>query len=181
MKRLCNGTPIDKNISLENKLIQLDDIFNHKKIVTDICFELVKYFMKNGNDDLALQLSRRAFTHDLSKINEDEFYGMAKFATDTDALQDANKQLTSDKQLAINLHWDRNSHHPEYWTDINQITELDIIELACDWQSRSLQFGTDSLEFLKVRQENRFHFPQDVYDKIEYYLKLINEVIKKEP
>ena len=48
------------------------------------------------------------------------------------------------------------------------MSELDITELV-NWYARSLQFGTDFLEFLEQRQKDRFHFPQDIYDKIEKY------------
>ena len=174
MKRLCNKL-IDKNVSLENKLTQLDDIYNHKQLVIETGFKLVKYLMKNNQDELALKLSKRLFVHDLSKIKEDEFYGMAKFADDVDALKDPKKQVESDKQLAINLHWERNSHHPEYWIDLNQMEDLDIMELAADWYARSEQFGTNMLEFLEIRNKDRFHFPQDIYDKIVGYYYIIKE------
>jgi hypothetical protein len=173
MKRLCNGISINKNVKLEDKLVQLEDIYSHKKLVFDTCYILSKKLIEGGQDELGLELMKRAFLHDFSKLEDDEFYGMAAFANDKDALKDPKKKVSSDKQLAINLHWDRNEHHPEYWTDINQMTDLDIMELVCDWYARSLQFGTDFLEFLEQRQKDRFHFPQDIYDKIKkYYYKL---------
>jgi len=175
MKRLCNGTSVDKNVSIENKLIQLTDICEHKILLFETCYNLSKKLMESGQDELALNLLKRGFLHDMSKLNDDEFYGMAAFAKDKGALKDPKQKVTSDKQQAINLHWNRNEHHPEYWTDINQMEDLDIMELTCDWYARSSQFGTDMLDFLKQRQEDRFHFPQDIYDKIEKYYNILNE------
>lgn len=175
MKRLCNGTSIDKNVSLENKLMQITDICEHKKLVFETCYNLAIKLMKSGQDQLSLLLLERGFLHDISKLLDDEFYGMAAFAQDQEALKDPKKTVTSDKQHAINLHWDRNPHHPEHWTDVNQMTDLDIMELTCDWYARSLQFKTNMIEFLEQRQKDRFHFPQDIYDKIIYYYTLLNE------
>ena len=44
--------------------------------------------------------------------------------------------------------------------------EIDIIEMVCDWHARSVQYGTNLMEFVTVRQENRFKFPQEMYEKI---------------
>lgn len=171
MKRLLvNGKAINNDISLENKLKQLDDIITHKELVSKVTAQFVKYLFNNGQDQLALDLMKRSFKHDISKLENDEFYGMAEFADDKKALKDSKSKIGEDKQKAINLHWNRNEHHPEYWVDVLQMTDLDIMELVCDWYSRSLQFGTYMPDFLKDRQENRFHFPQEIYDKIlEYY------------
>ncbi len=177
MKRLCGELMVNKNIPIENKFEQLEDIYKHKQLVENVCYVLVKYFFEINEDEKALDLFKRSFTHDLSKIKEDEFYGMAEFANDTGALKDPKKSADSDKQLAINLHWDRNSHHPEYWTNVNQMAEIDIIEMVCDWYARSIQFGNDMLDFFKVRQDERFHFPQDICDTIEKYYYIIKERI----
>ena len=39
------------------------------------------------------------------------------------------------KIKAIELHWKNNSHHPEYHNDIYDMTELDLMEMACDCYS----------------------------------------------
>lgn len=173
MKRLI----ADKNnIPLENKIKQLEDIFEHKQYLLTCCYKLSKYLLTNGNDQDSLELMKRAFTHDISKLQPDEFYGMAEFVNDMDALKDPKAQITERKQKAIQLHWDRNDHHPEYWKKLEKTSDLAIMELACDWQARSLQFGTNSIDFLIERQESRFHFPQEIYDKIEKYLKILQRL-----
>ena len=170
MKRLCN-----MNVSLENKLKQLNDIAEHKKIVFDIGYKLSKKIMETDQDELALNLMKRISLHDLSKLEKDEFYGMAKFVDDMDSLKNSKSSISENKQNIINLHWERNEHHPEYWIDINQMTDLDIMELTIDWFARSIQFGTDMLEFLEQRQKDRFHFPQEIYDKIVKYYYMLKE------
>lgn len=178
MKRLIaerNDNVIDKNIPLEDKLKQLDDIGTHKQFVIEVSCQLSKYLMGENREEESLELMKRAFLHDISKLNDDEFYGMAKFADDTKALKDPKATISDEKQDVINLHWKRNEHHPEFWDDINKIDKISIMELACDWQARSKQFGTNSLEFLKERQDTRFHFPDEIYNDIENYLTVLNK------
>lgn len=158
---------------LENVLKQLNDISVHKQFVIASCHKMAEILFKEGKNDLALQLMARAFKHDASKLLPDEFYGMSRFADDTSSLKDPNKSLESEKQKYIDLHWQRNKHHPEYWQDVIQMEEIDILEMACDWYARSTQFESDLLEFVKTRQKNRFHFPQEFYQKLLTYCEIL--------
>ena len=54
------------------------------------------------------------------------------------------------------------------------MNELDIIEMVCDWYARSMQYKTDFLSFVVSRQESRFHFPNEMFDKIYRYCEIIN-------
>jgi hypothetical protein len=81
--------------------------------------------------------------------------------------------LSEEQQKLVELHWKNNRHHPEYFDDVSQMEEIDIIEMCCDWHARSVQYDTDLLEFAKIRQENRFHFPEDMYKKILKYCNVL--------
>lgn len=180
MRRLKKNANINKNISLNNKLKQLNDIGQHKMYVLKCSTALSNYLMRNDREQEALNVMKRAFEHDFSKLTEEEFYGMAKFADEMQGLKDPNSKISIEKEHYINLHRNRNKHHPEYWKDINDMTELDIMELACDWCSRSEQFNTNVIEFLENGQKNRFNFPKDIYENIKKYLLIITEELKKE-
>lgn len=180
MMRLKKNANIDTNISLENKLKQLNDIGEHKVYVLKCSTALANYLMKHNREQDALNVMKRAFEHDFSKLNKDEFYGMAKFADDMQALKDPKAKTSTEKEYYINIHRSRNKHHPEYWENLKEMTELDIMELACDWCSRSEQFQTNVIEFLETRQETQFHFPKDAYENIKKYLLIITDEIKKE-
>lgn len=175
MKRLIGGNNMNNDIPLQNKQEQLTDIIEHKKFVFETIGKIALKLLTQGQDEMALEIMKRGFLHDISKLQNDEFYGMAEFAYDKDSLKNPKDKISDEKQNAINLHWNRNEHHPEYWTDISQMKDIDILELTCDFYSRSLQFGTNMLEFLEQRQKDRFHFPQDIYDKIVKYYYLIEE------
>jgi hypothetical protein len=84
-------------------------------------------------------------------------------------------QLSAHQREIIEMHWENNRHHPEHFEDIVSMTELDIVEMCCDWYARSLQYGTDFIEFIKTRQETRFHFPEDMFNEILKYCIILEE------
>ncbi len=46
-------------------------------------------------------------------------------------------------EMAIQHHMRFNRHHPEHHTDPNDMTDVDLIEMVCDWTAMSLEFGQD--------------------------------------
>lgn len=172
MKRLIKHSEIDKNISLENKLKQLKDIIIHKEYIIESCGILAKYLFKTGRENEALDLMKRAFSHDISKLSDSEFYGMAKYVNEM-GLKNTNNDISTEKEKYINMHRNKNKHHPEYWDSPTEMYELDIMELVCDWFARSTQFNTNAIEFLYSQQETRFHFPKEIFNKIEKYLNIL--------
>lgn len=171
---------INKNITLNNKLKQLEDICIHKEYIMKATHIFCKYLFEINRDCDALQLLNRSFIHDISKTSKIEFYGFAKFAFDLDALKDPNRSILKEKEYYIDIHRSNNKHHPEYWDSILDMTELDIMELCVDWFARSWQFDTDVIEFLEIKQETQFHFPQNIYNKIKKYLLILKEQKNKE-
>lgn len=165
MKRLAmNG------LTLEQKLTQLNDVIDHKKYFLDATRIMCALLFKEGKDKLALEVLKLAFTHDFSKTSELEFYGMAR--EKFDGTPKVNDDI---KQNAIIHHQLSNKHHPEYWKNLNDMDELSIIELVLDWYARNLQFNSDPVDFLE-ESEDRFNFPEDLYNKIEKYF----EILKRE-
>jgi hypothetical protein len=44
---------------------------------------------------------------------------------------------------AIHHHVETNRHHPDFHTDPNDMTDVDLIEMVCDWTAMSQEFGED--------------------------------------
>jgi hypothetical protein len=44
---------------------------------------------------------------------------------------------------AIRHHVTSNRHHPEFHADPNDMTEVDLIEMVCDWTAMAQEFGQD--------------------------------------
>lgn len=151
---------------------QIKDTLEHKKIIMDSAYKIAEYLFSKGENKLGIEIIDRAIVHDNSKFTNDELYALSSISS-SDALTDPNVLLSDDQQKLVEIHWRNNRHHPEYFSSIRNMSEIDIIEMCCDWHSRSVQFGTDLIAFAKVRQENRFHFPDDIFDKILFYCNIL--------
>jgi hypothetical protein len=103
-------------------------------------------------------LERRSLEHDASKMLDDEFAGFARINAIARVHKFGSpeyKESMQTEKATINLHFSRNSHHPErpkllgeaaeterglpddftYWQahDGAHMTFLDVIEMVCDW------------------------------------------------
>lgn len=144
----------------------LSDTMLHKDLVLASCWKLSRYFLRLGEKEKAIEIVKRGWKHDNSKFKEDELKCLAKISDGQKAMRHAGAQLPPEMKDYLKLHYERNSHHPEHWEDVSQMPEMDLCEMVCDWHARSVQFGTDLIKFAKVRQEIRFHFPPEMFQKI---------------
>src|SRR5262245_12623997 len=46
-------------------------------------------------------------------------------------------------KLAIRHHVTTNRHHPEFHADPNEMSDVDLIEMVCDWTAMAQEFGQD--------------------------------------
>lgn len=164
-----------------NKLIAMayDNIL-HKQIVLQNCLIMSEYFLRNNEIDLGVGILRRGVVHDNSKFDRCELLGLSEILTqDRGSFKDATVQLTPDQEKVIEYHWSRNRHHPEYHNNHEDMSELDIIEMVCDWYARSKQYKTDFIPFVKERQKNRFKFNSEMFELILKYCELIVELDKE--
>lgn len=124
-------------------------------------------------------LDRRGVVHDASKMLDDEFAGFArihavarvhKFGTPE------YKESMKVERATIDLHFSRNSHHPErpallglkaederglpddftYWMarDGARMTFLDVIEMVCDWWGARKGYDDNRMPWLESVKMN---------------------------
>lgn len=154
------------------KVIQ--DTFAHKHYIQKAANKMISYLNEVGAETHAKLLAERIKSHDDSKFKcEDELHALARIINDKSTLKDATKALSTIKKDAIKLHWKHNSHHPEHYKNPIDMSKLDILEMVCDWYSRSLQYHTDFLEYVKVQQETRFKFPEWMFNEIYFFCTVI--------
>ena len=151
------------DINLVNVLL---DTMLHKDLVLASCWKMANYYISVHDIDRAIEIVQRGWLHDNSKFNEDELVALAQINDDKISMRDPCKALSQDSKAFLKLHYLHNTHHPEHWDDVTQMPEMDVVEMVCDWHARSVQFGTDLIEFAKTRQESRFHFPPEMFKKI---------------
>lgn len=154
------------------------DTFIHKGYVLEIGNKFADYLEVNGQEKDAEALRINVRVHDNSKIlNKDEFRALTRIINDKQSLKSADKCLSMYRQDAIELHWAHNEHHPEHYQDICEMGRQSRQEMAVDFCARSYQYGTDLIDFVEKRQEDRFHFPEQMYDEIINYCKILVELM----
>lgn len=150
------------------------DTMIHKRYVEKSADKLIRYLEKEGAFEHANLLRERAKVHDNSKVScTDELQALSRIINDKSCLKDANNKLTPFKKEAIALHYKHNSHHPEHFKSVLDMSKLDILEMCCDWHARSTQYETDFLEFVKIQQKERFHFPEWMFSEIWHYCQVL--------
>ena len=84
-------------------------------------------------------LSRRTLVHDVSKYKEDELEGFARISkVAREHVYGSEEYIAAMKQEkgTIELHYSRNSHHPEFYKENSwDMPLLDLIEMVCDWRA----------------------------------------------
>ena len=144
----------------------------HKSIILNVGLKMVNYLEEIGEYELAEALCIRLIVHDDSKTRDDEISALTSIE-DKGNMENPEVLISSDSLKAIEIHWKNNRHHPEHFSDYHNMEEVDIIEMVCDWYARSIQKETDFFNFVKTRQENRFHFDKEFFDKVIHYCNII--------
>lgn len=154
-------------------LLQIKDTIEHKKHVLDAGYKLAKYLLSSGKEELCISLLQRIAEHDNSKFSREELLNLSSIYKTTECFTNPSYSLSQNEKDNIQLHWQNNSHHPEHYQNIEEMSEIDITEMICDWYARSVQYKTDLLEFIETRQKQRFNFPEEIYNKIIFYTKIL--------
>ena len=163
-------------VNLEDKMIaHIRETLLHKSFVIKACLKMSDYLIQNNQSELAIALLKRANIHDNSKLVGPEVELLSSIYGNQNAFINPTTTLSDKEKEVIEKHWENNRHHPEHFKNIDKMSELDIIEMVCDWYARSLQYGTDFLEFVTVRQDTRFHFPEEMFKKIYRYCEILNK------
>ncbi len=170
-----------RTINTEKLSKEMNDALIHRACVMRSGQYLARYLIHRNRSVDAIRLIGRCSVHDISKIqNTEEFMSLASIVDDIDSMQNISHVLSKEQTEAIRLHWSRNSHHPEYYDNSNDMSDLDLLEMACDCHARSKQFKTDLLDYINIQQELRFHFDSEHLSKIKTYCKALVELTKED-
>lgn len=94
------------------------------------------------------ELCERARRHDASKYGPTERVPYI-WLTEFHRCRHAGESFTYPDGMeervraAIDHHLKTNRHHPEFHSDPNDMTDVDLIEMVCDWTAMSQEFGQD--------------------------------------
>ncbi len=119
----------------------------------------------------------RGWNHDISKLRwyEAKHYAKVIFALKGSTYgSDEYKKTLKDIQPAINHHYKKNSHHPEYHKNgIDDMSELDKLELVADWVSAAKRHKNgDVFRSIEINQ-SRFKYNNETKKWLISMVKLI--------
>ena len=167
------------NIDTEKLSAEMKDTLTHRQCVMLSGQYLAGALVGMGRSVDAIRLLGRCSVHDISKIqNTEEFMSLASIIDQIHEMQNVAHELSPQQVEAIQLHWRNNSHHPEYYESPNDMTDIDLLEMACDCHARSKQYGTDLLEYVDKQQELRFKFDREHYRRLRYYCSVLVDLTK---
>lgn len=170
-----------KNVDTEQISKEINDALMHRACVMRSGKYLSRYLIHCNRSVDAIRLLARCSIHDISKIkNTEEFLSLASIVDEMDAMHDVAHVLSDSQQEAIKLHWKNNSHHPEYYESPNDMSELDIMEMACDLHARSKQYGTNVIDFITTQQKIRFNFDTRHFFMLKRYCLVLEEMTKED-
>lgn len=94
------------------------------------------------------ELLERAQVHDASKFGPEERvpyiwlteYHRCRWRNIPFTYPDGMEEAVN---RAVRHHVTSNRHHPEFHADPNEMTDVDLIEMVCDWTAMSLEFNQD--------------------------------------
>lgn len=96
----------------------------------------------------AEQLNERARVHDASKFGPEErvpYIWLTEFHRCRRSGEPFAYPGGMEEQVraAVKHHVTTNRHHPECHADPNDMSDVDLIEMVCDWTAMSQEFGQD--------------------------------------
>jgi hypothetical protein len=153
----------------EQTMEKIRAIARHIRNVEDNCVLLGEKLLDLGEIDLARNLVANGMVHDASKFFGIEWENLS--------LGNPTEETAKMKmRLAIRHHQTTNKHHPEAWPrGIKEMPDVYLAELACDWKSRSEEFGTDLRNWIDEEATKRFGFTKEdkTYKDIMRYVDLL--------
>lgn len=149
---------------------KIDLTIDHIRRVQENGRKLAFKLIDSGDiDDFqdAIDLLRNIFTHDDDKFSPENFESIVLGNTTQDELKEA-----------IERHNHSNLHHPEtFKRGIESMSNTNIMEMCCDWKSRSEEKGTCLKTWIKEEATKRFGFEidSDIYKEIMKYIDMLVE------
>lgn len=161
---------------MNNKTIRLqqhvNDTLLHKQLLINSCLKMANYLFEHEREEEGLELAKRCSMHDHSKLSKKEIENFIQLPVESH-VNKPHGILTPEQRKLIEDHWASNRHHPEFFTHYSEMSEMDIIEMCCDWHARSKQFNTDFLEYVNTRQKQRFNFDDDFFNRVLFYCEIL--------
>lgn len=106
----------------------------------------------------AIELVRRGNIHDTSKLNSPEkelFDKYTPMLKDTTYGSEEYKWYLKELKVALDHHYENNSHHPEHYENgVNDMDLFDLFEMLMDWKAATERHEDgDIMKSIDINQE----------------------------
>jgi len=127
---------------------------------------------------MQLELGRRMFTHDRSKLAAPELQMFEEVTKNLEGLTYGSAeymaQLEAMKQTALPHHYAHNRHHPEHFPmGVSGMNLIDVLEMVCDWQAACMRHADGDIHKSLEINRDRFGLSDQLVDIIENTLPLL--------
>jgi len=111
-------------------------------------------------------LIKRAFTHDKSKLSKEEKPGFDKYTPMLAKMtygSEIYKQHLAALGETLKIHYSRNRHHPEFYSQgIKEMDLVDIVEMFCDWFAATKRHDDGNIYASILKNKERFDYGDDI-------------------
>lgn len=158
-------------LKAERTMEKVRALTRHIRNVEDNCLLLGEKLITKGDVDLGHHLIANGFVHDSSK-----FFGIEwdQLVVGPTTKEDETKLKL---KMAVLHHQSTNKHHPEAWNGIKNMPDVFLLEMICDWKSRSEEFGSSLRDWIDETATKKWEFSNgdETYKKIMKYVDLLCE------
>jgi hypothetical protein len=124
---------------------------------------------------LAEDLYRRGMEHDNSKRDPEEFLPMLEHFDKLRKTKYGSEEYSTIRALiqpAVDLHYSRNTHHPEHYQNgLNGMCLLDLVEMLCDWAEASKGTVNGSIAQSMEVNKQRFGISEQLFQIMQNTVK----------
>lgn len=149
-------------------------IFRHQTLVKNLMLKCAKYLDFDLKD-----IINRAENHDKSKLSDQEYLGSMLMGLKHEYNQELNEQEQKTIDETILIHYNNNSHHPEHYSNCNQMTNLDLLEMVCDWTARAMEKTPQTPSATNFASQNvgsKYNFEQAHINTVYQYIKIMDSI-----
>lgn len=150
-----------------------NEMRDHCEKRTKIHLSNVQYYcdlISKGEKNLK-ELKQRGIDHDKSKFSDEEktAYIYISWRYKQNGNYQVNKKTEKIIKNAWNHHIENNRHHPDYFKNHEDMTNLDIAEMCADWLAMSKELKDNVIKFAD-NNINKWNFTKKQKEYIYYLL-----------
>lgn len=150
---------------MRSAMDHIEDLVRHIGLVRDACLLLGRRLIAQGRETFGRQLIARGLVHDASKFTGIEW----------EYLHAGPDAPPEEVALAVAHHRQTNDHHPEFWGGFDNMPEVCVAEMVCDWYARAQEFGTDLRQWAHQEAVERYHIDpeSEPYEWVVHFLEML--------